>query len=160
GQIQSEEPHRHIRLPFWRSNWCVVLPVNALVWLGTRRHFLGGSSVWRNLVRSRYLARSQTARAGRRKTRTKPADHSCARSCLSHIKEGRSPGRLSGGLRPPFLATCLRASRVVSNSNQRRQNNGNTNRIGGVGRHSQRGQGNDETRQRGIRWALFIFIPL
>src|SRR5205823_7920828 len=39
-------------------------------------------------------------------------------------------------------------------------NHGNTNRIGGMGRHSQRGQGINETRQRRIRWALFIFIPL
>src|SRR5207247_5731479 len=50
GQIQSEEPDRHIRLPFWRSNRSVVLSVNALVWFGTRRHFLGGSSAWSNLV--------------------------------------------------------------------------------------------------------------
>ena len=57
GQIQSQEPHRHIRLPLWRSNRCVVLSVNALVWLGTGRHFLGGSSAWSNLVRPRYLAR-------------------------------------------------------------------------------------------------------
>src|SRR4029453_1353044 len=63
GQIQSQEPHRHIRLPFWRSNRCLVLSVNALVWLGISRHFLGGSSVWGNMVRPRYLAGAQ--RAGR-----------------------------------------------------------------------------------------------
>src|SRR5437899_684175 len=51
GQIQSQESDRHIRLPLWRSNRCVVLSVNAVVWLGTSRHFLDGSSAWSNLVR-------------------------------------------------------------------------------------------------------------
>ena len=62
---------------------CLVLSINALVWLGIDRHFLGGSSAWSNMVRPGYLAGSQTARAGRRKTRTKPAAHSRARSCLT-----------------------------------------------------------------------------
>ncbi len=53
-----------------------------------------------------------------------------------------------------------RPARVVRTKTKRRQNNGNTNWIGGMGRHAQRGQGNDETRQRRIRWALFFLIPL
>ena len=67
-----------------------------------------------------------------------------------------------GGLRGISPREISVASKRLHNSRGREIvfHYGDKNWIGGMGRNAQTGQGNDETRQRRIRRALFVLVSI